>query len=266
MSEPADQPTPEVKLPTEGEIAKLPRWAQVAFAARCARRVQPLYLRDSPDVLQHHADALDRAIALSEAAAINPLSIHEPNESESFVRFSGAFAGANNASIVANKAGSLAATQAASAASGVLSAAHDNGSGNLRHVLIAVRNAIDAAGASKPNAILAARRDYDLLVAAAEREGWDDNTPVPPEFFGPLWPDGEPEGWPEEGKETPSGDAAIELTIEVPDDASPEDIERIVRELTDRVDDVHRAEGGRGVVIDAIEVSLSVGTPEGACR
>ncbi len=24
-------------------IGKLPRWAQVAFAARCARRVQPLY-------------------------------------------------------------------------------------------------------------------------------------------------------------------------------------------------------------------------------
>ena len=30
------------KLPTEDEIARLPRWAIVAFAARCARRVLPL--------------------------------------------------------------------------------------------------------------------------------------------------------------------------------------------------------------------------------
>jgi hypothetical protein len=30
-------------IPTKGEIAKLPRWARVAFAARCARRVQPVF-------------------------------------------------------------------------------------------------------------------------------------------------------------------------------------------------------------------------------
>src|SRR4051812_9654562 len=34
-----DPPNPS--LPTEEEIAKLPRWARVAFAARCARRVLP---------------------------------------------------------------------------------------------------------------------------------------------------------------------------------------------------------------------------------
>lgn len=37
------------------------------------------------------------------------------------------------------------------------------------------------------------RRDYELLRAFAEREQWTDETPVPPEVFGPLWPDGEPE-------------------------------------------------------------------------
>ena len=30
-----------LKPPSEEEIARLPRWAHVAFAARCARRVQP---------------------------------------------------------------------------------------------------------------------------------------------------------------------------------------------------------------------------------
>lgn len=36
-------------LPTEEEIALLPRWARVAFAARCARRVLPLYLHFWPE-------------------------------------------------------------------------------------------------------------------------------------------------------------------------------------------------------------------------
>src|SRR5262249_18494856 len=36
---------PNNTLPSEDEIAKLPRWAQVAFAARCARRVLPLLQR-----------------------------------------------------------------------------------------------------------------------------------------------------------------------------------------------------------------------------
>ncbi len=36
----------KVNIPTEKEIGQLPRWAQVAFAARCARRVQPLFKAD----------------------------------------------------------------------------------------------------------------------------------------------------------------------------------------------------------------------------
>jgi hypothetical protein len=42
----------EVELPTEAEIRQLPRWARVAFAARCARRVLPLvrhYWKDAPE-------------------------------------------------------------------------------------------------------------------------------------------------------------------------------------------------------------------------
>jgi len=34
-----------VDIPEEEDLKKLPRWAIVAFAARCARRVQPLYLK-----------------------------------------------------------------------------------------------------------------------------------------------------------------------------------------------------------------------------
>lgn len=48
--------------------------------------------------------------------------------------------------------------------------------------------------------IKAMRADTELLLAAAEREKWTDDTPVPPEFFGHLWPFGAPKGWPNGGR------------------------------------------------------------------
>jgi hypothetical protein len=34
----------EITIPSEEEIKQLPRWAIVAYAARCARRVEPLFV------------------------------------------------------------------------------------------------------------------------------------------------------------------------------------------------------------------------------
>jgi hypothetical protein len=58
-----DQP----KLPTKEDLMKLPLRAIVAFAARSARRVQPLYdsAVDIPDFAEHKA-AVDKAILLAE--------------------------------------------------------------------------------------------------------------------------------------------------------------------------------------------------------
>jgi len=38
--------------------------------------------------------------------------------------------------------------------------------------------------------------DIRRLRDAAAQKKWTDDTPVPPKFFGRLWPHGEPEGWP----------------------------------------------------------------------
>ena len=38
----------ELEPPSEKETRRLPRWGQVAFAARCARRVQALAEEKSP--------------------------------------------------------------------------------------------------------------------------------------------------------------------------------------------------------------------------
>jgi len=60
-----------VEIPTKEEIEQLPRWARVAFAARCARRVQPLYVIAWPDAHKNHIRDIDAAITLAEEAAEN---------------------------------------------------------------------------------------------------------------------------------------------------------------------------------------------------
>ena len=57
------------KTPTSEELAKLPRWARVAFAARCARRVQVLLQKYWKAVPKHHVEAIDEAVRLSERSA-----------------------------------------------------------------------------------------------------------------------------------------------------------------------------------------------------
>src|SRR5262249_36702309 len=56
-------------LPSEEEIAKLPRWAQVAFGARCARRVLPLFLQKWPDAPEEHIARLVWAVETGEKSA-----------------------------------------------------------------------------------------------------------------------------------------------------------------------------------------------------
>lgn len=51
----------------------------------------------------------------------------------------------------------------------------------------------------------------------------------------------------------------LEVVIEVPDDASDEEIERVTRELVDIADSIHREQGGHGLrvtqaTIDGIKV------------
>jgi hypothetical protein len=42
--------------------------------------------------------------------------------------------------------------------------------------------------------ILAPRHDFDLVSRLAQEQKWTDETPVPPEVFGPMW-DREPPAW-----------------------------------------------------------------------
>lgn len=51
------------------DVAQLPHWARVAFAARCARLVQPLFIENWPNARPERHDAVARAIMLAEQSA-----------------------------------------------------------------------------------------------------------------------------------------------------------------------------------------------------
>ena len=102
-------------VPASEEVAKLPRGAREAFAARCAARVARL----RPDATTPEAVA---ALILAAATVATP----------------------------------------------------------VRRQLLCVR------------------RDFDRVARLAAKHAWTDDTPVPPDAFGPMWPDGLTPEWAQE--------------------------------------------------------------------
>jgi hypothetical protein len=56
-------------IPQSDELKTLPRWAIVAFAARCARRVEPLFNINWSNAAQEHKEPVFQAIKLAEESA-----------------------------------------------------------------------------------------------------------------------------------------------------------------------------------------------------
>jgi len=240
------------KTPTEQELRELPRLARVAFAARCARRVQALFNASWPGASEKHLPALDKAITLAERADAAAA------RSAVYAAVRAAYASAKGAADDAVKACDADAydAEAYDAAAYAVASADAVCLADAACLAYAAAYAADAAGKSAADATNAAnaamRRDYALLNEAAKREGWSDETPVPPEFFGPLWAEGVPEGWPVE--EEGSAQRELEFEIDVPEDASDEDVCRFAIDLADRADSLHRAYGGRGLKVKSVEV------------
>ena len=141
----------EAQLPTKEEIEKLPCWARVAFAARCARRAQPLFQKQWPDAPAEHVTAIETAIGAAENATAD------------------ADAAAKAAYAAARAAYAYVDTASASAADAYADTASA---------------AAYAAQAGVPVTSIA--RDFQTILEKSRREKWTDETPVPPSVFGPL--------------------------------------------------------------------------------
>ncbi len=197
-----------VEVPSQKEIATLPRSAQVAFAVRCARRVQPLFTFFWPGAPQKNIDGVEKAISIAEQFAAGDVTANAANVANAAVYAANAVYAARDAVYAANAANAVYAARAAVYAANVANAVY------VTRVAANVVNAVYAANAAARAAADAAnkgprdknwvclviqeiRSDFEKLLTAAKKEKWNDKRMIPPEFFGPMWPEGMPEGWPE---------------------------------------------------------------------
>lgn len=245
----------EPKLPTKEDIQKLPRWAQVAFAARCARRVERVVL--DLTLSQEKKSAVIRATDLAERAAADPASASsEADEKAAMQAAAGATHAANTCldNKSANEAASasaMAAYAAAYAISANYAKAAEASSASLStdRVADAARTAASA-GHSRTAELIA--RDFASLLQHAIQQKWNDQTPVDPSVFGPMWPQGEPD-WekpafadalPDASSPSflPDSDLEFDLWID-PGEAKVDDIQELFRTLSD----LNRVHGGAGL-------------------
>jgi hypothetical protein len=197
------------KPPTRKEIEQLPRWARVAFAARCARRVLPLYKHYCPEVAEYDIKSVTGAAAVAERSAalaadataeiVNTTNTHEFEDAADAADWAETAADYGiGVSMNPTASGSYEAGNAAAFAAHAASQAARQSAANAG-AYAASRTVAHAARAGEGFSLAPfIRGNYETLVNCAKAQAWTAATAVAPEVFGPLWPDGPPEGWPEE--------------------------------------------------------------------
>jgi hypothetical protein len=196
------EPNPQPSEITKEELQTLPRWAIVAFAARCARRVQPLFTHSWKEAPMSYVDAVDRAISMAEAAAkgraargydcdydcdyaADAARVAEATDLDFYAARVAAAAAAFAADVDdADATRAAAAADAAALATAVAAAAATADAARAT----AVTAALSAAAA-------AARADYAMLQTLARDNQWTNESPVDVALLGPLWPEGAKPQW-----------------------------------------------------------------------
>ena len=188
-------------LPTEAEIAAVPRWARVAFAARCARRVLPLFRHNWPDAPNAFSLRLSWVVELVESVA----QYNDASEAESGPLTCAAYvvdAAINSRRNRQRAAKVIHATTKALVVfrdetnplfQSLFAPVAKNAAVAIADCTAASREEYDAAWQA---AVTTLRNDFDRIAHVAAVRYWTDNSPVPPDVFGPLWPDGPPARWP----------------------------------------------------------------------
>ncbi|HEV3385202.1 MAG TPA: hypothetical protein VG097_10310 [Gemmata sp.] len=206
-------------LPTEDELVRLPRWARVAFAARCARRVLPLFPFRWPDAPTNYVATLTWAVEVGERSAANAGAVDDwappagALACAAFVCDAVTNANRDHARAIEVIKGTI---DAVSKFKDKDENIYDPHIGAIfhaitSHVIGAIANHFATSQESydteipKIQAII--RRDFDAVARLASSQMWTNDTPVPISVFGPMWPKGIPTGWPNmptpEDKELP---------------------------------------------------------------
>jgi predicted ATPase len=182
---PPPMQSPTRKEITESEMAKLPGWARVAFAARCARRVQRLLAEVSPTAPSGELSVIERLIAQTEQSATAGRRLEDTNQAETLA------SGWENSQVAATKTlatgphpETLSNLLRSAVGKAAVSAARSAVDVNAHGAYEAYGYATQAAFAVSSQTILELmRRDFVHLETMAKKESWTDQTAVAPTAF-----------------------------------------------------------------------------------
>jgi len=171
---------------SEVDLAGLPRWAQTAFAARCARRVWPLLMQTWPNAPREFGEAL----ALAERCAANAQIEHELETiSASTARFARAALGMAQGRAPNTPPARVPTSDIIrhGAAMAIARAAQSALPDSLHQAWEAYRSADSAAlEARLPGADLAILQDFEKLRYVSASRRWTNDTGVDQKVFGPM--------------------------------------------------------------------------------
>lgn len=228
-------------LPREEEIAMLPRWARVAFAARCVRRVFPNYAAKWPQGSSHALIERQTLIECEESARSGRVQ-----HSQKRVSYGTVFAGMPRAA--AAIAGAVGEVY-------FLTLAQGNDVPGVLRVLNGLRIEFEPVLDLWPYF----RRDFEQIAKLAESHHWTDDSPVPPDAFGPLWPEGSPADWPANPEVLPRSDLSLEVL------SNARDLERMTEDdvvnLFNAINAYYIARTGHRLTMEDLQPRVAAGVP-----
>lgn len=209
-------------IPSKEELEKLPRWAAVAFAARCARRVQPILQHDKSSDKIRRVSYVDSALAAVEAVARKDVSFRgnletslgvgiysERPDSPEFDFASKSVAGVATYAVYtalhASKGDDEATRISARAAAATQLQAFRELGQMVRSKLLTVSSLHLDETWPLDKLTQATRADYEFLVSTASFNNWTHDSPVDVALLGPLWPPGTEPEWAKKPQVLPEG-------------------------------------------------------------
>jgi hypothetical protein len=239
-------------LPNKAAIAKLPRWAIVALATRCARHALPLI--QSSGLASVHKNSLTFTIITAEKCAAKAYVGNIPEPKAATAAADAADAAALKIVAPAHEVMSAVDTaNAFTAAAAAAIALYAAGKAIAEHEAAKVEHAKTELVRAASDAVKAASdisksihegiiSDFNRLVTLATSRNWTDTTPVPPTVFPPL-PKRSPFFLP---GSVARDDLPFDLWID-PGHASTETLQNVLIALSE----LHLAAGGAGLEFQA---------------
>ena len=179
------------RIPTKDDIHALPRWAKVAFLGRCVERMLPIIKKDWPDLPKAAHFLIASAGGMSSVSAEAAHETSATNEIDQTAAF------LKQAEDLDHRAAAHAIAVCGYAAAIPMIADMLKSTDFVFAALESVNYAYQGIGLSESLAIDSVWPDFVTICNAAKAENWTNDTAVPPEAFGTLWPNGTPKGWPD---------------------------------------------------------------------